>query len=401
MRKISNQSSTASTPYQALQAHAWRTPSTEALRAKRGGVWQSHSWSELGALVRCTASHWSSKGVRPGDAVVAVGPLTVNLIVTMFAIDVLGATVEIADAAKEAALLAQARFIYAGGPGGLAQAMPPRVDTRAVIVNDDDMDSPAWRGGLASNGEPGGEAACDWFEDTASTRAAPLIRVHTEDGEAHAWARMAGSASWPHKRRIRVLADFDPTWSFGLRQLAVEWPTSDALLFLPEPAGHANVDRKEARCTLWLASPDHLASSIVDEASARWPMHGAGAPGTLTKQAARCAADWFARSRMRSALGLSRVRQLETDHSLDDQTLHALTVLHVLPRSLAAAVAAEPYEPAWSLDPFEDQESSFVKEGVISSLRPAYSAINVANKQSAGDAPPRPAAEPTPASCWG
>jgi len=396
MRKVSNRSSTASTPYQALQAHAWRTPNTEAICAKRSGIWQSHSWSELGALARCTASHWSSKGVRPGDAIVAVGPLTVNLIVTMFAIDVLGATVEIADASKEAALLAQARFVYAGGPGGLERAGPPRVDTSAVIVSDDDMNGLAWRGNPGSNGEPGSKAACGWSDDVASTRVGPLIRVHTEDGEAYAWARMAKGASWPHERRTRVLADFDPTWSFGLRQLAIEWPTSDALLLLPEPGGQADVDRRESRCTLWLASPDHLVP-VVAEASSRWQMHDPSEPGTLTKQAVRYAADWFARSSMRAALGLARVRQLETELCLDDQTLHALTMLHLLPPSLAA----ESYRPAWSLDPFDDQESSFVQEVSFRPWDPLSRPSTWPTHSPAGNAPLRPATEPMPASCWG
>ena len=66
-------------------------PGSPAIREKDYGIWQTHSWGNVGEEVRALAAGLFSLGVKPGDKVAIVGDNRPRLYWTMTAVQALGA----------------------------------------------------------------------------------------------------------------------------------------------------------------------------------------------------------------------------------------------------------------------------------------------------------------------
>lgn len=302
--------------YAALLAQAERQPQAEALRCKRRGAWWVHSWSRLAADARSAAQGWAALGVGAGDTIAVLGPLGAPLIVTLFAADALGATVTVASADDEAALVRGARFALADGSHDLERALRhrgPRLE--AVVVGDGD----AAVGAASSSGltvigiDALFERGRQIVLPPGTPSAAPT--AHADVG--------------PH---ARVFADFDPGWRDGLDFIARAWPAAAPVLLIPEPGGDATVDRREARASLWLAPAQRLAA-FEQQFADRAPSTGLAAAALRSvRRGSRGPIGRLLRSRLAANLGVGTVRQVHSDADVPEAA-------HALLRSLGVAVA--------------------------------------------------------------
>lgn len=84
-------STTLMTLPQLLLQHAQHRPAATAMREKKFGIWQSHTWADVSKLVLSFASGLLVAGVRRGDHVVVIGSNRPRLYASMLAIQALGA----------------------------------------------------------------------------------------------------------------------------------------------------------------------------------------------------------------------------------------------------------------------------------------------------------------------
>ena len=76
---------------QLLLAHAAERADAPALREKEYGIWQTHSWSELAAMVEKVAAGLQQAGLQRGEHMVVIGSNRPRLYATMLAIQAVGA----------------------------------------------------------------------------------------------------------------------------------------------------------------------------------------------------------------------------------------------------------------------------------------------------------------------
>lgn len=74
-----------------LLQHAAERPRDPAIREKEYGIWQTHSWSDLAALVEQLACGLHQAGLAAGDHMVVIGANRPRLYATMLAVQSLGA----------------------------------------------------------------------------------------------------------------------------------------------------------------------------------------------------------------------------------------------------------------------------------------------------------------------
>src|SRR4029079_11587575 len=74
-----------------LLDHAARRPAAPALREKDLGIWQTHSWSGLAALVEALACGLAEAGLIRGQHLVVVGENRPRLYASMLAAQAIGA----------------------------------------------------------------------------------------------------------------------------------------------------------------------------------------------------------------------------------------------------------------------------------------------------------------------
>jgi long-chain acyl-CoA synthetase len=74
-----------------LLKHATERGSAPAMREKEYGIWQTHSWADLAALVEHVACGLHQAGLRRGEHMVIVGANRPRLYATMLAAQSLGA----------------------------------------------------------------------------------------------------------------------------------------------------------------------------------------------------------------------------------------------------------------------------------------------------------------------
>lgn len=74
-----------------LLQHAAERPKDPAIREKEYGIWQTHSWSQLAALVEHVACGLHAAGLGEGDHLVVIGANRPRLYATMLAVQALGA----------------------------------------------------------------------------------------------------------------------------------------------------------------------------------------------------------------------------------------------------------------------------------------------------------------------
>jgi long-chain acyl-CoA synthetase len=68
-----------------------RVPDRPALRSKRGGTWQSMTWSELGRKARVVAAELVARGIDPGDRVAIFGNTREEWVIADIAVTLAGA----------------------------------------------------------------------------------------------------------------------------------------------------------------------------------------------------------------------------------------------------------------------------------------------------------------------
>ncbi|MCY7371109.1 MAG: AMP-binding protein, partial [Polaromonas sp.] len=74
-----------------LLKHAAERPDAPAMREKEFGIWQSHSWSQLAALVGAIAGGLAEAGLTRGEHIIVIGANRPRLYATMLAAQALGA----------------------------------------------------------------------------------------------------------------------------------------------------------------------------------------------------------------------------------------------------------------------------------------------------------------------
>ncbi|APW36504.1 long-chain fatty acid--CoA ligase [Rhodoferax koreense] len=74
-----------------LLKHAAERPQAPAMREKEYGIWQTHSWAQMAALVEQVAGGLAAAGLRAGEHMVVVGANRPRLYATMLAAQALGA----------------------------------------------------------------------------------------------------------------------------------------------------------------------------------------------------------------------------------------------------------------------------------------------------------------------
>jgi long-chain acyl-CoA synthetase len=74
-----------------LMAHAKQRPSAPALREKEYGIWQTHTWADVAAMVTHVACGLHQAGLQRGDHIVVVGANRPRLYATQLAAQSLGA----------------------------------------------------------------------------------------------------------------------------------------------------------------------------------------------------------------------------------------------------------------------------------------------------------------------
>src|SRR5512139_3450194 len=74
-----------------MWTHAKQRPDAPALREKSFGIWQTVTWSQLGALVRHLACGFAEAGLKRGEHLVVIGENRPRLYASMLAAQSLGA----------------------------------------------------------------------------------------------------------------------------------------------------------------------------------------------------------------------------------------------------------------------------------------------------------------------
>jgi hypothetical protein len=302
------------TPLAALVVQAGRRPRGEALRVLRHGAWRRVSWSELAVDVKRSAEGWAVLGLGPGDGVVALGPLGVSFIVTLLAVQALGAHVRVADDASLVDALATAGFVLAYGTTEVDQVLMHRpAALRALVVENEFGAEPS--AGLALTGW---QRLLEWGSGGATLEASVIESValrapQPEGGIAALTPAQLGAAPHAFAAWPGVLADFPLHWLPGLRWLMGSWLSAGSTLHIAEPRGRAGADLARARPGLWVASAATLAAFDAD-ARSRIPARGPGAHAAhaaLAEGRGLLQVVW--RRRLRQVLGLAGVDAVLTE----------------------------------------------------------------------------------------
>ncbi len=325
-------------PLQTLAHRAEKRPSALALRARRRGAWLSYSWSQVADEAHCLAQAWAALGLARGDAIVALGPLSFDFIVALFAADTLGVTLNTAapDSEAEAKLVRQAQWAFVEGSHELERLLRHRTPLlrHAILVNADlVLDTQAIEG-LALH-------SVDSLLAAGATQRVQTVRLDEPNLTAHV-NRLQGAeplnghsvsvSLWDLTgldHRDRLLADFDTTWQAGLHFILQAWPTIGSLLLIPEPQGDASTDRRQAQPTVWLAPPSRL-DDFFAELAHRQPSDGLA--GLVSQAALRGeSSPWaaLARWRIKSVLGLHRLRVVLGEPGAPDTFSAVLSALGI------------------------------------------------------------------------
>jgi len=323
-------SSTAS-PVAALQQKATRHPAATAVRARRRGLWLTHTWSQLANEAHILARAWSAIGIARGDAIVALGPLGFDLIVALFAADTLGITLELAVAGSEAEtrLIQATRWALVDGSHELERVLRHRGPSlQHVFLSESDLvlDAQAVQGLSVHRLDQLLSGPVHAWSAPGEAAASAAFRIHGDVSVTGTAQRLEAP---PLDKGEKVLADFAPTWSAGLDFILHAWPSSGAELLLPEPQGDAATDRRQARAHVWLA-PDTRLEQFAQELWERVPP--AGLAAALVRAALRGQrTPWsaLARRRIKAVLGLERLRAVVSDADVPPALAEALTALGI------------------------------------------------------------------------
>lgn len=208
-----------------------RASAQPLLRAHRRGRWSAWSAAALHADVASLAAGWHALGVRAGDRVGSVGPLGAPWVLSLLALQALGATLQ------PAAAVGPLRHVLVDDTQSLESLLATRRADLGTVVLAHDLPGAV----------PGVAVAFD--------------ALYGHGQRSIAWPALA-TAPGP-----RVLAEFDPGWAPGRVLLLQRWLQQAAVLHLAEPGGDAWADRRAVRPQQWWADAHTLgrAAQSLDE----------------------------------------------------------------------------------------------------------------------------------------
>ena len=310
----------------ALRQKAAQVPHEVAIRLKRRGVWHTTTWERLAMLTQAALAGWAHAGLQPGQTLVVVGALGVEVIASLYAAQALGAQIEVAQSDVQADLIRRARYVLAGDAHDLAWVWRHRGQALTWLVV---ADEEALTGVLQLN-------------DGHLVSLAQLLQLGLSSERSVADLAQAGSFAFriwgttlalahqlhvalPHDlgarpdRRVveqAVLADFALTWWPGVEWLLQHWLASQATLWIAEAQGHQDKDRREARADVWLTSSAAVRQwlAAVDERTparglARWAVR-------RVLSGRRDALTVLLRLKLRASLGIEGLGRVITDQGL-------------------------------------------------------------------------------------
>lgn len=266
-----------------LLHHAAQRPGDAAMREKEYGIWQSHSWSAMAALVEHLACGLHQAGLRRGEHMVVVGANRPRLYATMLAAQSLGA-IPIPlyqDAAAPECVFpinnAEVRFafaedqeqvdkllevreqcpqlatIYYDDPRGLRNYSEPGLQALDALIADGAAFAKANPGFFKAEVDKAmpDDVAAMFF--TSGTTGNPKGVVHTHRtllDRADAGARFDKLTS-----REEVLAYLPPAWIGQNIFSYAQWLSCGYVVNCPESAATVMIDLKEIGPTYYFAPP--------------------------------------------------------------------------------------------------------------------------------------------------
>lgn len=266
-----------------LLLHAAQRPGDAAMREKEYGIWQSHSWAAMAALVEHLACGLHQAGLQRGEHMVVVGANRPRLYATMLAAQSLGA-IPIPlyqDAASPECVFpinnAEVRFafaedqeqvdkllevreqcpqlatIYYDDPRGLRNYSEPGLQALDALIADGAAFAKANPGFFKAEVDKAtpDDVAAMFF--TSGTTGNPKGVVHTHRtllDRADAGARFDKLTS-----REEVLAYLPPAWIGQNIFSYAQWLSCGYVVNCPESAGTVMIDLKEIGPTYYFAPP--------------------------------------------------------------------------------------------------------------------------------------------------
>ena len=342
---------------QMMWAHAKQRPDAPALREKSFGIWQTTTWSQLGALVRHLACGLAEAGLKRGEHLVVIGENRPRLYAAMLAAQSLGAVpVPLYQDAVAAEFVfpinnAEVRFaivedqeqvdkllesrthcpqlarIWYDDPRGLRHYAEPGLASLDSLIEGGRSHDAAHAGfydAQVAAGRPDDVAAMFF---TSGTTGNPKGVVHTHFTLLDRAA--AGQAFDKLTAAEEVLAYMPPAWIGQNIFSYAQWLACGYIVNCPESAATVMIDLKEIGPTYYFAPPrifEGLLTSVtirMEDASRlkQWlyktcmavarrvgPALMDGKPVPALERVRYRLGDWFIFGPLRNTLGFSRVR---------------------------------------------------------------------------------------------
>jgi len=342
---------------QLMWSHARQRPDAPALREKSFGIWQTTTWSQLGALVRALACGLAEAGLTRGEHVVVIGENRPRLYASMLAAQSLGAIpVPLYQDAVAAEFVfplnsAEVRFaivedqeqvdkllelraqcpqlarIWYDDPRGLRNYREPGLASLDALIETGRAHDAAHAGFYDAElaaGQPDDVAAMFF---TSGTTGNPKGVVHTHFTLLDRAA--AGAAFDKLGANEEVLAYMPPAWIGQNIFSYAQWLACGYIVNCPESASTVTIDLKEIGPTYYFAPPrifEGLLTSVtirMEDASRlkQWlyrvcmavarrvgPALMDGRPVSWLDRLEYRLGDWLIFGPLRNTLGFSRVR---------------------------------------------------------------------------------------------
>ncbi|GKS86590.1 AMP-binding protein [Acidovorax sp. SUPP1855] len=268
---------------QLLLRHAAERPTDAALREKEYGIWQTHTWAGLAAMVETLCAGLHQAGLQAGEHLVVVGANRPRLYATMLAAQSLGAIpVPLYQDAVAAECIyplnnAEVRFcvvedqeqvdklleiraqcpalshLYFDDPRGLRNYSEPGLASLDALVEAGTAfvaQNPGWFRAQVDRVQPGDVAAMFF---TSGTTGNPKGVVHTH---ATLLDRAQAGAEFDRLTSAEeVLAYLPPAWIGQNIFSYSQWLACGYVVNCPESAGTVSIDLKEVGPTYYFAPP--------------------------------------------------------------------------------------------------------------------------------------------------
>ncbi|GKS96425.1 AMP-binding protein [Acidovorax sp. SUPP2825] len=268
---------------QLLLRHAAERPTDAALREKEYGIWQTHTWAGLAAMVKTLCAGLHQAGLQAGEHLVVVGANRPRLYATMLAAQSLGAIpVPLYQDAVAAECIyplnnAEVRFcvvedqeqvdklleiraqcpalshLYFDDPRGLRNYSEPGLASLDALVEAGTAfvaQNPGWFRAQVDRVQPGDVAAMFF---TSGTTGNPKGVVHTH---ATLLDRAQAGAEFDRLTSAEeVLAYLPPAWIGQNIFSYSQWLACGYVVNCPESAGTVSIDLKEVGPTYYFAPP--------------------------------------------------------------------------------------------------------------------------------------------------